>query len=113
MTVTDLCVFSQCPLDLATRFEAQLTKTCEGTELVGTDGYRDGRMGVTRGENTTSLISISHQRTYIFAFPNHSIEGPKRINEQRRREGEKKENEVASPVDSVRAQAHSVKRGNY
>ena len=36
MTVTDLCVFSQSPFDLATRFEAQLTETCEGTELVRT-----------------------------------------------------------------------------
>ena len=29
------------------------------------------------------------------------------------KEKERKENEVESPVDSVRAQAHSVKRGNY
>ena len=31
-----LCVFFQCPFDLATRFEAQLTETCDGTELVRT-----------------------------------------------------------------------------
>ena len=40
------------------------------------DGYRDGRISVTRGENTTSLISIPHQHRYI-PLPHHIIEGLK------------------------------------
>ena len=36
MTVTDFMRFLSVSFDLATRFEAQLTETCEGTELVRT-----------------------------------------------------------------------------
>jgi hypothetical protein len=65
-----------------------------------------------RREYEQSHIHLPPTNIYI-RLPEPQHRGAQRESKRKEKEKERKENEVASSEDSVRAQAHSVKRGNY